>query len=280
MLVSAEHDDLSGHGEDDDGHVRGLIPAFALHALDPDDAERVRGHIALCDACAAELVAYERAVEALPYAAPAMSVPLRARAALLLRIDEREPVSAASARRRERRRFGWLPASPRLAGALAAPALVLLLVIGVMGARLYEQQQRIEAIQAEQDRTVRTLAEAPVTVGSTFIAPFAADRDLAPDAKAKLIVNRESDSALIVAVDLPTPAEGQRYIVWMRFADGTDFANGGELRVDPDGGKATLMIQPFGGLARYEAVVITSEPIASTGGPSSPSLLTAVLGAP
>ena len=106
------------------------------------------------------------------------------------------------------------------------------------------------------------------------------DLSSAPDAKAKLIVNRESDSALIVAVDLPTPAEGQRYIVWMRFADGTDFANGGELRVDPDGGKATLMIQPFGGLARYEAVVITSEPIASTGGPSSPSLLTAVLGAP
>jgi len=275
--VNAEHDDLSGMDEADDGHVRQLIPAFVLRALDPDDAERVRRHLASCEGCARELAAYERTAAALPYGAPVRPVPLRSRAALLARIDENVPAPARPASRRSRRWRDWLPATPRLAGAMAVPALLLLLVIGVMGVRLYDQQQRIQEIQAEQDRTVRTLAEAPTSVGSTYITQFTSDPALAPAAKAKLIVNRQTNSALIVAVDLPTPAEGERYVAWMRFPNGTDYARGGELKVDPDGGKGTLVIEPFGWLASYEALVVTVERGTPDGAPNGPILMTAMI---
>lgn len=276
--MNAEHDDLSGMDEADDGHVRGLIPAFVLRALDPDDAERVRRHVASCDACARELESNERTVEMLPYGAQARPVPLRSRAALLARIDERAPAPVPSAARGPRRWRGWLTAGPRLAGFVAVPAMLLLLVIGMMGFRLYDQQQRIEEIQAEQDRTVRTLAEAPTSVGSTYITQFTGDPTLAPAAKAKLIVNRQTNSALIVAVDLPTPAEGQRYVAWMRFPNGTDYARGGELKVDPEGGKATLVIEPFGWVASYDAVVVTVESGPPDGAPDGPTLMTAAIG--
>lgn len=275
--MNAEHDDLCGMEQLDDGHVRELIPAFALRALDPEEVERVQRHVATCDTCADELAAYERTAEALPYAAMAQPVPLRSRAALLARIDERAPVPAWPAQRRPRRWPSWLSASPRLAGLVAAPALLLLLVIGVMGIRLYDQQQRIEAIQAEQDRTVRTLAEAPTSVGATYITQFASDPALAPEAKAKLIVNRQTDSALIIAVDLPTPTDGDRYVAWMRLTNGIDYTRGGDLKVDPDGGKATLVIEPFGRLASYDAVVVTVEHGNPDGAPQGPALMTATI---
>lgn len=273
--MDAEHDDLSGMGDRDDGHVRDLIPAYVLGALDPDDSERVRLHVSSCSSCAQELESYEEMVGLLPYASPARPVPLRARAALLGRIDQATPARAP----RLRRTFAWQPVAPRLAGFVVAPALVLLLVIGVMGVRLYNQQQRIAEIQAEQDRTMRTLAEAPTTVGSTYIAQFVGSETLAPEAKAKLIVNRQTNSALIVAVDLPEPGAGEHYVAWMRFPNGSDYARGGELRVDPDGGRATLVIEPFGWVASYEALVVTVEADAAIGAPTGPALLTATIGA-
>lgn len=279
--MDAEHDDLSGTDldETDDGHVLGLIPAFVLRALDPDDAERVRAHVAGCEWCARELAAYERTVAALPWGAPVRPVPLRARAALLARIAQGSLAPARQAGRRPRRWLDWLPATPRLAGLVAVPAVLLLLVIGVMGVRLYDQQQRIEEIQAEQDRTVRTLAEAPTSVGSTYITQFAGDPTLAPAAQAKLIVNRQTNSALIVAVDLPIPTDDERYVAWMRFPNGSDYARGGELNVDPQGGKGTLVIDSFGWVASYEAVVITVERGAPDGAPTGPILMTAMIAA-
>lgn len=275
--MDAEHDDLSGMGDRDDGHVRDLIPAYVLGALDPDDSERVRLHVVVCSSCAHELEGYEATVGLLPYAHTPQPVPLRARAALLGRIDQAVPAARAP---RPQRRFSWQPLAPRLAGFVVAPALVLLLVIGVMGVRLYNQEQRIAEIQAEQDRTMRTLAEAPTTVGSTYITQFASSEALAPDAKAKLIVNRQTNSALIVAVDLPEPEPGKHYVAWMRFPNGTDYARGGELRVEPDGGRATLVIEPFGWVVSYEAVVVTVEADATISDPTGPSLLTATISAP
>lgn len=276
--MNAEHDDLCGIDEGDAGHVSTLIAAFVLNALDPDDAERVRRHVADCSRCASELAGYEQTIEALPYAVPVQSVPLRSRAALLARIDQGAAAPVARAPRRSRRWNGWLSQSPRLAGAMAVPALLLLVALGVMGVRLYDQQQRLAEITAEQDRTVRTLAEAPTSIGSTYIAQFGANPNLASGAKAKLIVNRQTDSALILAVDLPIPADGQHYVAWMRFSNGVDYALGGDLRVDPDGGKATLVIQPFGWLASYDAVIVSVESSPPAGAPNGPVLMTAVIG--
>ncbi|MCO5177976.1 MAG: anti-sigma factor [Thermomicrobiales bacterium] len=92
-------------------------------------------------------------------------------------------------------------------------------------------------------------------------------------------MNRQTNSALIVAVDLPEPKPGEHYVAWMRFPNGSDYARGGELRVDPDGGRATLVIDPFGWVASYEAVVVTVEADTESGDPTGPSLLTATISA-
>ena len=52
----------------DHDHNLELIPAYALNALDAEDAATVRHHMVDCDDCQAELAAYQLVVDALPLA--------------------------------------------------------------------------------------------------------------------------------------------------------------------------------------------------------------------
>lgn len=59
------------------------LPAFALGALDAEEARLVHGHVAICPRCRAMLKAYQAVVCLLPYAAPPQSPPARLRWRLL-----------------------------------------------------------------------------------------------------------------------------------------------------------------------------------------------------
>jgi hypothetical protein len=264
------------------GHLTESLAAYALGALDPDESSTVARHLESCAICRAELEGYERVRETLPYAAPVHTVPLRARVELLARIDDLATADSGHVvpRRRhhtqQRSRWAWLPSLPRLAAYSMLPAILVLAVIFVMSDRIHDQQSKLEAMQTEQDKYARILTgiSTSTSLGTSYITEFTTT-DAAPNAKGRLIVNRLNNSALIVAVGLPQPAEGEQYVVWMQFSGSSEYARGGQLAVSDKDGRASLVVEPFGSVNQYVVVVVTSEPDPNVTTPTGNEVMTA-----
>jgi anti-sigma-K factor RskA len=101
--------------------------AYALGALEPDEAERFRTHIEECVVCRDELAAFQRVAGALPMAAPQHPVPRGLRRKVLKQVhsDARGASTAATRRPALRTRPAWAGA---LAGAVAVAVVVVIAV--------------------------------------------------------------------------------------------------------------------------------------------------------
>lgn len=277
--------DESDEDGDESGHVRALLGAYALGALDAAESERVTRHVAGCPQCRAELEAYEAAAGQLAWAATPRAVPLRARAALLGRIaaigipgrgDEPLRTLPSSPAAEPRRRVPRLPrwSAPRVAAFASVPLLVLVALVIAMGDRISDQQQEIATLEEQQGESARTIAGADLADPREYGEFVSSQR--APDAEAKLIVNSRENSALILAIGLPQPAEGEQFVVWLAFADSIEYARAGALTVDEQG-RAMFTLAPNDPLARYEGVLVTAETNPDVTMPTGPELMTAGL---
>jgi hypothetical protein len=129
-----------------------LLPAYALDALDPEEMQAVRTHVATCARCRAELADYNQVVDALGTVAPVASPPSALRSRLLTSAASASPpnnrppqsVSPIALNRSSRRlrvvTFG-----------LAAAAVVLLAATVVLAAMLRDAtDQRNQAVTGQQ----------------------------------------------------------------------------------------------------------------------------------
>ena len=83
---------MNAHRHTDD------LPAFALGALEAEEARLVGGHLAICSRCRAIVKAYHAVVCLLPYAAPPQSPPARLRWRLLASVAADECSDRTQAR--------------------------------------------------------------------------------------------------------------------------------------------------------------------------------------
>ena len=275
--------------EDDDidsgGHPVALLGLYALGTLEPDEVELVTRHVQNCPSCRAELSSFDEVIGLLPYAAPQQHVPIRARAGLLARLDDigtsnQDQIVVLPAIPREQpRQQAWLrfSASPRLLAFAAVPLALILAIVGIMADVINEQQQQIATIEsqqaAEQEAVNKVLfgtdgSEQPAQ--ATFISSIAAS-----GAQAKLIVNHETNSALILARGLPVTDDAS-YVAWLRLSTPDEYAHAGVLVVAEDG-RATLSFQPHDDIENYTEVVVTLETDTAVDGPTGPQVMTAAV---
>ena len=267
---------------DQDGHPVGLLGRYALGTLDPDEIELVTRHVQNCLSCRVELAGYDEVVSLMPYAAPLQQVPIRARAGLLARLDEigtcnQDQMIVLPAIPREQQRLAsWLriPASPRMIAFAAVPFVIALAIVAIMADVIDEQQQQIATIESEQAAVGQALlrtdrGEEPAQ--ATFISSTSA-----PNARAKLIVNHETNSALILAMDLPDTDDDQQYVAWLRLSAPDEYARAGTLQVD-DNGRASLSFEPHDAIQNYTEVIITLETDADVKAPTGPRVMTAAV---
>ena len=101
--------------------------AYALGALEPDEAEEFQRHVQSCVVCRDELAAFEQAVNALPMAAPQYQVPSGLKRRVMRTVKAEPKPSATPARPRRLPQLGaWLPRPVLAAGlALAVAAAVV-----------------------------------------------------------------------------------------------------------------------------------------------------------
>jgi anti-sigma-K factor RskA len=137
-------------------HCGADAAAYALGALEPDEAERFRTHIKQCVVCRDELAAFQRVTGALPMAAPQFPAPrgLRRKVLKQVRAETRAGAESGAVARRPAARIrpAWAGA---LAGAVAVAAVVVIAIgtggsgTHVIAAAVGDAQLRVSGNHAE-----------------------------------------------------------------------------------------------------------------------------------
>lgn len=171
-----------------DQHCGTEAAAYALGALEPEEADAFRRHLATCVICQDEVAALRGVADALALAAPQLRPPpeLRGR---VMRAARAEPRSAGAGQTAHT--GPWRPRPrPALARAVLATGLAVVLALAVLGA-------------------VKLFAGSPVsqTINASVIGSSGRAELQRSDGRADLIVN-----------DFPPPPPGHVYEVWLKRA--------------------------------------------------------------
>jgi len=166
--------DRSAQAPDHD-ELRDDLAAYALGALEVDEAERLRGHLETCEGCRRQLRRLTEAVELLPRMVEQLEPPWRLRRSLMETVRGESRQAAREPLRRSAERW-W----PDFGGSLLRPATVVAvaatLVVGVVagylvhdpgddGSSLFEAQAMGRAKDATgtlEHPTSRPLLSAPL----------------------------------------------------------------------------------------------------------------------
>ena len=250
-----------------------LLPAMAAGALDADDAQAVHSHLALCPPCLLHLRDYQAAVEQLAFAVPQVAPPAELRSRVLYSVAHspaavpslplalsfgtprvvalRVPPAAVS---------GILPRYRRVAPALLAACLLLLVGTGVWAGTLRQQvllqQQQLQR-QAALDEMMHTPGVMLATLTPQTGSSVRGQAVLAP---------QHRQVALLLA-SLPQPAAGRRYQLWLLRHDGAPVP-AGMFAVDAQG-VGMVMVDTPADPAGMAGLQITDEP--AGGGSPAPS---------
>ncbi len=230
--------------------ARELLGAFALGALDAQEAAAVRAHLATCAECQAEIAGLWAAVDALPKLVEPMDPPpgLRDRISAAVLAESATsgtppapmpptpvaPVIPISAPRRElsepiRPAKWWSKATPWA----AAAAILLLVSAGLLVWNLRLQDQIVTAPASE------TIALAPT--------------DAAPNASGEVTYLPDDNLLLLDVRQLPALEPGQVYEVWLIGEDGVP-APAGVF------GQETARHAIVADRGQFDTLAITAEP--------------------
>jgi anti-sigma-K factor RskA len=218
--------------------IHDLTPAYALDALDPDEAREYEEHLAHCERCQRELAALGGAAASLAYATEAPAPP----AALRDRI-----LTAARAEREN-----VVPLRPRwttAAKVITAVAACLAIGFAIWAASL---ARTLDSTRDARDQANRALA---------VVSDPTAQRLPLKGANGSLVVGRSGDAALIVN-QLDTAPSGKTYEAWVIPKGGAPRPAG----LFPGGESTTVRLR--GTVPRNAVVAVTRE---RAGGASTPT---------
>ena len=247
--------------------IHTLSGAYALGALDADEAAAFEGHLESCASCRDEVRSFTEAASSLAdvVATPA---PERLRASVLAGIGEVRPLpplvpvdpdphatspdddDELAARRRER--------SGRPSRWLAVAAAVLAVV--ALGA-----VWRTVALTAQVDSITASAAE----VSSVITAPDAATvtGSVSTGGRAAVVTSKERGQAVLVADGLAPAPPGQTYQIWFLDSSGAATSAG----FVPAGDHSAVLLE--GDPSKAAAVGVTLEPSGGSAQPTTKPVL-------
>ncbi len=238
-----------------------LVKALS-EPLSPAEAEALSTHLAACSACRTEGGLIEGTFDAVIGASRPVQPAARLRDRVLASADL---LQGDRARARqvdgEPRRGLWLVRVPRRdsrlfdhpvagrAAALAAALLVAVLAVTTFVATREIHQQA--AAIALDSAALRLLTSTETT--NTYLARQSAS--IPGDAHGHWFHSPDSDTQVVVGVNLPAPRDGERYVVWL--GRGGQWAAAGELRVDGQGYGRLVLVNTDS--SHVDAILVTLE---------------------
>ena len=239
-------------------HPTDLLPAYALGALDSEEAAQVEAHLAVCETCRAELRAYESVVGDLALAVPQVEPPPALKQRILTGVAPAPRIEPARA-----------PASPRsswlqrlLVGlrtpgyALAGAGAILILLLLASNLVLLSRIQTLKR-QLAMTQPLPTV----VLHGS----------EIAPQARAVLVLSEDGEHGALIVDDLPPLDPEHAYQLWLIKPDGQR-DSGAVFNVD-ENGYVTLMVKNPMPFKEYAAFGVTIEPMGGSPQPTGPNVL-------
>jgi anti-sigma-K factor RskA len=207
-----------------------MLVAFALHALDRDEARAVSGHLQSCAQCQSELASLREVTGQLGGAIEQVSPPPGLREAVLRGIRSRPDVITLTR--------GWTVG-------LAAAAAVLLIVLAGLGGSLSRQLAALTARLAAQEQVLALLA-----------APSSRSVQLegGVTAAVRFVYDPDRGRGALVASDLRDPGRESVYQLWL--IAGTKPESAGVFRPSPG---QPVVLPVTADFRRYQAVAISVE---------------------
>jgi anti-sigma-K factor RskA len=238
----------------DHDHIIEQIPAYALNALDDDEAALVRHHLVDCETCQAELRTYELVVDSLPLAASEASPSPLLKDRLLERIQES---SAASSATIESLPSLWKRINETWRGLSTAPrwqpaALIVIIVLVASNLLLWQRANQPEEYSPGWQQL-------PLT-GS----------DIAPQATGFITISTDGINGTLIVDKLPRLSPEQQYQLWL-IRDG-ERTSGAVFSVDENGYRG-IQIDSTLPLLDYSSFGITIEPARGSPGPTGERVL-------
>jgi len=227
--------------------VRENIDAWALGALDADDARPLERHLAACPDCSAIADASQETASAIALAVPLRSASSSLKARLLAGaavLGDERPHPARSRR--------YWPAAVAAAIAVVAGLAVWAAYMQTEVNGLRDENARVSAGATQQSEKFATASSQLVQMSSArredllaadAITEIVSQDDVArltmegtaaaPGASGRYVWSRTVQMGALVARDLPPAPEGMRYCMWLVYEN--DWVVGGQFDVDEDG---------------------------------------------
>ena len=231
-------------------HPYESLPAFALGALDTDEARQVFAHVAVCPTCRDDVELWSAVAAMLPYAADSCEPPSHIKHRLFAMVDAVANVPEVSAVASPRA-AGWL----HRANLVATSALVLALVCGVLFIGMRQRADLLAVELATRDQQMLFMSAAT--------AHQLAARQ--PVAGATMYLKPGDSHALLIVRDLKPLVDGKVYQLWCAKAERQLPLM--TFMVDSSG-EAMVDINAPAPVDQYDLVMVTVEP---AGGSSMPS---------
>jgi anti-sigma factor RsiW len=232
---------MSSADRSSEGHsCGGDVAAYALGALDPNEAAAFEAHLETCASCRDELAEFRGVVDALPVSAPEHPAPRRLRRRVLSTVRS-EARARSRAEADDRRRPGLSLRQPALA--LATVFAVIAITVGVIALAGGGGNPRTHVYAA---RVTGSRGSAEVTVTGN---------------QAQLVVHH-----------FPPPPAGKIYEVWLQHRGQSPIPSGALFGVPASGDSAVALP---GDLHGVHLVLVTPEPAGGTRVPTHTPIIIA-----
>ncbi|MBI4733078.1 MAG: anti-sigma factor [Chloroflexi bacterium] len=231
------------------------IPAYALGALDAQDAAALESHLQTCASCRTDLAGYRAVGDHLLTALPPRNPP----AALRRRLQSRLP----SAQKAIRPRLNW--SISRVAVGAMFTLLLALNVNSVLQVSALQLQQAELTRQIQTSQTVLALLSYPNTQNLPI---HANDANVA----GTLLLDMDRNIATLIVWNMPQLQEDQTYQIWLIDPHGNR-TNAGIFRPDLGQPFTTASILSTGNLSDYIGIGVTVEPTGGSDQPTGPRIV-------
>jgi anti-sigma-K factor RskA len=236
----------------DHEEIEDLLAAFALGAIEPEEAELVRAHLEGCASCTATVQRLRRAAGALPLAVEPAAPPSRLRDQIL--------AAAAASRPSERAAAPRTPALRLRAPRPRIPAVATGWRVGVAFAAIVAF-----ALGAGLGLGIGRSIATPTAPASNVVQYSLTGSGTMAGAQGRVFELKQQGLTLVDFSNLPDLEPGKVYELWLIPKQGQPLA-AGVFKPDPGGSHVVVLARSLQGLA---ALAVTTE--AGPSGASAPS---------
>lgn len=233
------------------------IPAYAIGALDADEAAALESHLETCASCRTELAEYRAVSESLLTAVSPRQPP----AALRQRLQNRLPGAQRSTMHHRAPRTNWA------FGQLAMGAVLVLLLM----MNIYSIAQ-MRTLQLEQERLNRQIRTGQ-TVMSMLSYPATERLAINSDSVVgSLLLDKERNIVALIVWNMPQLDETKTYQIWL-IDPQEDRVSAGIFRPEGDRAYTTQIVFPEQSLSNFIGIGVTIEPAGGSDAPTGERVL-------